>query len=76
MLIASTITYAVNGKQYVAVFTGEGQSGTNNVLAKRPEAEARAWPHCESRAPLTILLLCWRAAGQFGRRFEGAVIAR
>ena len=32
MVMVSTITYAVNGKQYVMVFTGEGQSLTNNVL--------------------------------------------
>jgi glucose dehydrogenase len=37
MIIASTITYSVNGKQYVAVFTGEGQSGTGNVLANVPK---------------------------------------
>jgi alcohol dehydrogenase (cytochrome c) len=28
----STITYAVNGKQYVAVMTGDGQSGTANPV--------------------------------------------
>jgi hypothetical protein len=33
MVMVSTVTYAVNGKQYVMVFTGEGQSLTNNVLA-------------------------------------------
>lgn len=33
MVMISTITYAVNGKQYVMVFTGEGQSLTRNVLA-------------------------------------------
>ncbi len=33
MIITSTITYSVNGKQYVMVFTGEGQSLTRNVLA-------------------------------------------
>ncbi|HYM19158.1 MAG TPA: PQQ-binding-like beta-propeller repeat protein [Micropepsaceae bacterium] len=33
MVMMSTITYAVNGKQYVMVFTGEGQSVTGNVLA-------------------------------------------
>jgi alcohol dehydrogenase (cytochrome c) len=32
MVMVSTVTYAVNGKQYVMVFTGEGQSLTNNVL--------------------------------------------
>ena len=26
MVVTSTITYAVNGKQYVMIFTGEGQS--------------------------------------------------
>jgi hypothetical protein len=30
--MVSTISYAVNGKQYVMVFTGTGQSLTNNVL--------------------------------------------
>jgi alcohol dehydrogenase (cytochrome c) len=33
MVMVSTVTYAVNGKQYVMVFTGEGQSLTGNVLA-------------------------------------------
>src|SRR5262249_2026613 len=33
MVMMSTITYSVNGKQYVMVFTGEGQSVTGNVLA-------------------------------------------
>jgi len=33
MVMISTITYAVNGKQYVMVFTGTGQSVTANVLA-------------------------------------------
>lgn len=30
----STITYAVNGKQYVAVLTGDGQSATANLFEK------------------------------------------
>ena len=33
MIMNSTITYAVNGKQYVMVFTGEGQSVTGGPLA-------------------------------------------
>jgi alcohol dehydrogenase (cytochrome c) len=33
MVVTSTISYAVNGKQYVMLFTGEGQSLTGNVLA-------------------------------------------
>jgi alcohol dehydrogenase (cytochrome c) len=33
MVMVSTVTYAVNGKQYVMMFTGEGQSLTSNVLA-------------------------------------------
>jgi glucose dehydrogenase len=37
MIMTSTITYAVDGKQYVAVFTGDGQSGTSNVLANVPK---------------------------------------
>ena len=36
MIVASTITYAVGGKQYVAVFTGEGQSGSRSVLDMAP----------------------------------------
>lgn len=31
-VMTSTVTYAVNGKQYIAIFTGEGQSGSRNVL--------------------------------------------
>ena len=37
MIVASTISYAVDGKQYIAVFTGEGLSGTRNVLANVPK---------------------------------------
>ena len=33
MVMVSTITYAVNGKQYLMVFTGEGQSLTSGPLA-------------------------------------------
>ena len=33
----STITYSVNGKQYVAVMTGQGQSGTAGVLRQVPD---------------------------------------
>jgi alcohol dehydrogenase (cytochrome c) len=40
MIMASTITYAVNGKQYVAVFTGEGQSGSRSVLDMAPSVKA------------------------------------
>src|SRR5260370_13554550 len=36
MVMTSTITYAVNGKQYIAIFTGEGQSGTRSVLDMAP----------------------------------------
>lgn len=32
----STITYAVNGKQYVAVMTGSGRSGTRGVERQVP----------------------------------------
>ncbi len=35
-VMTSTITYAVNGKQYVAIFTGEGQSGSRSVLDMAP----------------------------------------
>jgi alcohol dehydrogenase (cytochrome c) len=33
MVMMSTVTYSVNNKQYVMMFTGEGQSVTGNVLA-------------------------------------------
>jgi alcohol dehydrogenase (cytochrome c) len=39
MVMTSTITYAVNGKQYVAIFTGEGQSGTRSVLDMAPSVK-------------------------------------
>jgi len=32
MVMTSTITYAVNGKQYVMIFTGQGQSLTTGPL--------------------------------------------
>ena len=38
MIMNSTITYAVNGKQYVMVFTGGGQSVTAGPLAVAPKA--------------------------------------
>jgi len=40
MIMASTISYAVGGKQYIAVFTGDGQSGTGNVLRNVPKLKA------------------------------------
>ncbi|MDA2934374.1 PQQ-binding-like beta-propeller repeat protein [Acidobacteria bacterium AH-259-D05] len=33
----STISYSVNGKQYIAVLTGDGQSGTGGPLRQIPE---------------------------------------
>jgi alcohol dehydrogenase (cytochrome c) len=33
----STITYAVKGRQYVAVLTGQGSSGTSGPLSQVPE---------------------------------------
>jgi alcohol dehydrogenase (cytochrome c) len=36
MVMTSTITYAVDGRQYVAIFTGEGQSGSRSVLDMAP----------------------------------------
>ncbi len=33
VVMTSTITYAVDGRQYVAIFTGAGQSGTAGVLS-------------------------------------------
>jgi alcohol dehydrogenase (cytochrome c) len=35
----STITYAANGKQYVAVVTGRGESGTMGPLRQIPELD-------------------------------------
>ena len=35
----STITYAVDGKQYIAVLTGEGTGGTGSKVALVPEME-------------------------------------
>jgi alcohol dehydrogenase (cytochrome c) len=32
----STITYAVNGRQYIAVMTGDGQTGTTRLLDQLP----------------------------------------
>ena len=32
MIVSSTITYAVDGRQYVMVFTGEGRSATTGPL--------------------------------------------
>ena len=32
MIQTSTITYAVNGKQYIAVMSGDGNSGTRNPI--------------------------------------------
>jgi alcohol dehydrogenase (cytochrome c) len=33
----STITYAVNGRQYIAIRTGQGQSGTSGPMRQVPE---------------------------------------
>ncbi|MCK1652954.1 PQQ-binding-like beta-propeller repeat protein [Bradyrhizobium sp. 149] len=37
MIVASTISYAIDGKQYIAVLTGDGLTGTANVLADVPK---------------------------------------
>src|SRR6266481_5864745 len=42
MVMTSTISYAVNGKQYVAIFTGEGQSGSRSVLDMAPSVKPPA----------------------------------
>jgi len=42
MVMTSTITYAVNGKQYVLVNTGEGQSVTSGPLNLTKEAMPKA----------------------------------
>jgi alcohol dehydrogenase (cytochrome c) len=34
VISVSTITYAVNGTQYVAVMTGDGQSGTRGLFSQ------------------------------------------
>ena len=39
MVMTSTVTYAVNGRQYVAIFTGEGQSGSRSVLDMAPSVK-------------------------------------
>ncbi|HWP83985.1 MAG TPA: PQQ-binding-like beta-propeller repeat protein, partial [Terriglobia bacterium] len=36
VISVSTITYAVNGKQYIAVMTGDGQSGTRGLFSQVP----------------------------------------
>jgi len=42
MVMNSTISYAVNGKQYVMVFTGEGQSVTAGPLGLTQKSMPRA----------------------------------
>ena len=42
MVMTSTVTYAVNGKQYVLVNTGEGQSVTSGPLNLTKEAMPKA----------------------------------
>jgi hypothetical protein len=42
MVMTSTITYAVNGKQYVLVNTGEGQSVTSGPLKLTTDAMPKA----------------------------------
>ncbi len=42
MVMGSTISYAVNGKQYVMVFTGEGQSVTAGPLGLTQKSMPRA----------------------------------
>ena len=77
MVMVSTVTYAVNGKQYVMVFTGEGQSLTNNVLAltegrdAEPRARQRHLCLCVAVRALAFALrvACWRRA-QARRRWR------
>jgi len=38
-VMTSTITYAAGGRQYVAIFTGEGQSGSRSVLDMAPSVK-------------------------------------
>jgi alcohol dehydrogenase (cytochrome c) len=42
MVMNSTITYAVNGKQYVMIFTGEGQSVSSGPLSLTQKSMAKA----------------------------------
>ncbi len=42
MVMNSTISYAVNGKQYIMVFTGEGQSVTAGPLGLTRTSMPRA----------------------------------
>ena len=42
MVMTSTISYAVNGRQYVMIFTGEGQSLTTGPLRLTEKAMAPA----------------------------------
>ncbi len=42
MIMTSTITYAVNGKQYVAILTGDGQSVTAGPLGSDQEVDGAA----------------------------------
>jgi alcohol dehydrogenase (cytochrome c) len=42
MVMNSMITYAVNGKQYVMVFTGEGQSVSAGPLGLTQKSMAKA----------------------------------
>ena len=42
MVMNSTITYAVNGKQYVMIFTGEGQSVSAGPLSLTQKSMAKA----------------------------------
>ena len=44
MVVTSTISYAVNGKQYVMVFTGEGQSVTAGPLGLTKDHNAGGCP--------------------------------
>lgn len=54
MVMISTVTYAVNGKQYVMVFTGEGQSLTRNVLALTKDVMA---PPVENASGIYVFAL-------------------
>ena len=49
IIVTSTITYAVNGRQYVAVMTGDAQSGTAGLLERRQDLQAGARPQRDLR---------------------------
>ena len=52
IVLTSTITYTVNGRQYVAVMTGDAQSGTAGLLNVGKTLQAGARPQRDLRVRL------------------------